>query len=283
MATEFAVPPSMLAVPNAGNGAQNVNILPPGAGTRVVDVPFVHYRQTMCVKEVKVPVEVTKVAVKKVEVEGIHEVPIIQPREIGVHQVVRRNVPEPIDVYTVQKYTMPRIQPKYYDVEVPIYVPRYVEVPVPSHFVTLQKEDIPAVVPVGPPLQGVNSAPILKNEQAYSLAPAADASDEAAGPVAPGVVDDNFSFHRQGSGSSDLGYSKTAHNETLTAEVIVQGSAASYQEEASGVAVVGNDAAGSLASSPRVFSRVNAAAAASGEMESDNASERAESVDSMPQ
>ncbi|PFH38140.1 alveolin domain containing intermediate filament IMC12 [Besnoitia besnoiti] len=240
-AAECVVPSSMLAMPATEHGLENLsgaaNMVPPARGTQVVDVPFVHYRQTLTVKEVKVPVEVTKVSVKKVEVPGVHEVPIIKPREVSVHQVVRRNVPDPVDVFTVQTYNMPRIQPKYYDVEVPIYVPRYVEVPVPSHFVTLQKEELPAVVPVGPPLQSLHSAPVLENDQVYSLAPSA-ANECAAATVSAGFAEEQFSVHRQGSGSSDYGYTEAMNNEGLKAELTLTGSPSAYNDAAAATVLI---------------------------------------------
>eukprot|EP00070_Physeter_catodon_P037482 XP_028344376.1 uncharacterized protein LOC114486147 [Physeter catodon] len=126
---------------------------------------------TARVQEVELPVDVTHVHVEKVEVQAPHEIPVIQPRELGVHQQTKRNNPSPVDVFTVQKYQLPRLRPKYYDVEVPIYVPRYVEVPVPSHFIALNHEPLPDTLQLGPSIRpGLPTAPVPADNQVYSLA-----------------------------------------------------------------------------------------------------------------
>lgn len=160
--------------------SRQVTELSSSGSTLCVDVPFVHYKQTARVQEVELPVEVTRVHVEKVEVQAPHEIPIIHPRELGVHQQTRRNIPTPVDVYTVQKYQLPRLRPKYYDVEVPIYVPRYVEVPIPSHFVAFNNEPLPESIPLGPPMQSaVTTAAVLANNQVYSLAQGPGSVDAA--------------------------------------------------------------------------------------------------------
>lgn len=55
-----------------------------------------------------------------------------QVKDVFVSREVRTNVPVPIAVDTLCKFKLPSIKPRYKRVEYPIFIPRFVEVPVPD-------------------------------------------------------------------------------------------------------------------------------------------------------
>eukprot|EP00914_Ancora_sagittata_P018117 GHVO01035740.1.p1 GENE.GHVO01035740.1~~GHVO01035740.1.p1 ORF type:complete len:293 (+),score=62.00 GHVO01035740.1:38-916(+) len=126
---------------------------------RVKEVPVVQYQETF----VDVP--------QYIEKEVIHEVPQIEYREIAVEKLVDvvefrdeivskeivvdqyvtiehpeyRDIPSPavtlkypigVKAAVPQHFYMPKMKPKYKKVPMPIYAPRFVEVPVPASFMS---------------------------------------------------------------------------------------------------------------------------------------------------
>lgn len=190
--------------------------------------PIVQYRMVPRMTEIEVPEVHIEYDDTYVEVPVPFELPIIAPRQVPVEQVVQRNLPKPINIHTTQRYQMPRIQPKYYDVEVPIYVPSYVEVPVPSHFVALKTgEKFPEQLKLGPTVPHLPSCsvvPDLTGSESYATdiklkeATAAasteqthqDSEQEEAGKALEDSTAGLPTLHRRGSKGSDLGYSSSA-------------------------------------------------------------------------
>lgn len=102
---------------------------------KVIEVPQVQYREVPVERIIEVPEVQTQVVVKEVEVPVQVDVPIIQPRRAPVEQQINRNIPMPIDLHVRHRYEIPKLKPKYKEVPVPIYVPRYIELPHPAQFV----------------------------------------------------------------------------------------------------------------------------------------------------
>lgn len=155
---------------------------------------------------------------------------------------------------------MPRIQPMYYDVEVPIYVPRYVEVPVPSHFVTLQ-EEIPSAVPVGPPYQNLNSAQVLRDAQVCSITSAGSGGD--------GADNSEEQLPLRMAGSGDLGQNGVSNEEAklMTASLASSSLVREHSQQmmARGYLRSSSRLADSVEASPRLLSSLNAESSLSAE------------------
>ncbi|EDL46939.1 hypothetical protein, conserved [Plasmodium vivax] len=122
---------------------------------RVTKIPKVVFKERLKDKVVKEK----KVVTKEVEIEQIIDVienkeeiiynevkvptyidvPIVHPRQEVYHKEVLKNVPKGIELFVTQKLEVPKIKPKYVEVQVPIYVPCYVEVPIPAHYIPIPK------------------------------------------------------------------------------------------------------------------------------------------------
>jgi len=100
---------------------------------KVVEVPEVHYVDVPIEKIVEVPEYREEFFERMVEVPQYQEVPVPEYRNIPVNQEIERHLPVPVEVTATFEYRMPCIRPVYKEVAVPIYVPRYIEVPVPAH------------------------------------------------------------------------------------------------------------------------------------------------------
>lgn len=152
----------------------------------------------------------------------------------------------------------------YYDVEVPIYVPRYVEVPVPSHFVTLQ-EEIPSVVPVGPPYQNLNSAQVLRDAQVCSITSAGCGGDGTDHTVTPHAEEQ---LPLRVSGSSDFVHSLSSEETKLRAASFASSSPVREQPQqmmSRGYLQSSSRVLDSLEASPRLLSALNADSSLSAE------------------
>ncbi|PHJ22286.1 alveolin domain containing intermediate filament imc12 [Cystoisospora suis] len=181
------------------------------------------YREVRQMNSVEVPEIHFQYVDKHVEVPAPYELPIIMPRQVPVQQIVDRNIPKPVEVRTTHNYRMPRIKPKYYDVHVPIYVPRYVEVPVPSHFLALKKENaagepttFPSSVELGPPLEHVQFAAVMDEKDENEVYACIPEREERRGDLLISIVDvedeeeedRDAPFRFSGSSVDKLGYDK---------------------------------------------------------------------------
>ncbi|KAH0488772.1 MAG: hypothetical protein KVP17_000946 [Porospora cf. gigantea B] len=101
----------------------------------VVEVPEVEYREVPIHKEIKVPQVKEEFVTVEVEVPSYVDVPTIVFNDVQKVVEVERLVPLPCHMTTVREYTAPRIRTTHKTVEVPVYVPKYVE--------TLQMEYLP--------------------------------------------------------------------------------------------------------------------------------------------
>jgi len=87
---------------------------------RVVEVP--EYREEVVIVEKPVPRYVEKVVNKNVDVE--------------VEQLVERSVPVPVEQVVEQTFHLPAIKTSYKVVKIPVYTPRFIEIPVPAEMLT---------------------------------------------------------------------------------------------------------------------------------------------------
>lgn len=90
---------------------------------QVVDV--IENKEEIIYNQVKVPTYV--------------DVPIVHPRQEVYHTEILKNVPKGIELLVKQRLEVPKIKPKYVEVQVPIYVPCYIEVPIPAQYIPIPK------------------------------------------------------------------------------------------------------------------------------------------------
>ncbi|EUD66441.1 hypothetical protein C922_03075 [Plasmodium inui San Antonio 1] len=122
---------------------------------KVTKIPKVVFRERLKDKVVKEK----KVVTKEVEIEQIIDViekkdeiiynevkvptyidvPIVHPRQEVYHTEIFKNVPKGVELLVTQKLEVPKIKPKYVEVQVPIYVPCYIEVPIPAQYIPIPK------------------------------------------------------------------------------------------------------------------------------------------------
>jgi len=100
---------------------------------KIVEVPEFEYIDIPVEKVIEIPEYREEFVIRHVEVPQYVEVPYPEYRQVPVAQEIERHLPVPVEVTATYEYRMPCIRPVYKDVQVPIYVPRYIEVPVPAH------------------------------------------------------------------------------------------------------------------------------------------------------
>ena len=96
----------------------------------IVEVPDIEIREVQVEKIVEVPEIKEKYIIKPVPVPEYVETPI--PREIVSEKIVEveRNIPQPLEVISTVEYHLPQMKPKTQVIKYPLYVPRFIEVPV---------------------------------------------------------------------------------------------------------------------------------------------------------
>ncbi|KJP86137.1 hypothetical protein AK88_04188 [Plasmodium fragile] len=90
---------------------------------QVVDV--IENKEEIIYNEVKVPTYI--------------DIPIVHPRQEIYHTQILKNVPKGVELLVTQTLQVPKIKPKYVEVQVPIYVPCYIEVPIPAQYIPIPK------------------------------------------------------------------------------------------------------------------------------------------------
>ncbi|GAB68405.1 hypothetical protein PCYB_132790 [Plasmodium cynomolgi strain B] len=122
---------------------------------KVTKIPKVVFRERLKDKVVKEK----KIITKEVEIEQIIDVienkeeiiynevkvptyidvPVVHPRQEVYHTEILKNIPKGIELLVTQRLEVPKIKPKYVEVQVPIYVPCYIEVPIPAQYIPIPK------------------------------------------------------------------------------------------------------------------------------------------------
>lgn len=97
---------------------------------KIVEVSDIEYREVIVEKIVEVPEIREQVVVREVRVPQYVEkvVPTYENVEVAVG--VNRNIPVPVEAVTTYEYQLSQYQPRVSKIQYPLYVPRFVEVPV---------------------------------------------------------------------------------------------------------------------------------------------------------
>ena len=107
---------------------------------KIVEVPQVEYREYAVHKTVEVPEVREEIVIKEVPVPRYVDVPVPQHVDVEVIQEIERVVPVAVESVTTQEFHLPQIVPRYDRVPVPIYAPRFIEVPVPSEIMSAEAQ-----------------------------------------------------------------------------------------------------------------------------------------------
>eukprot|EP00917_Polyrhabdina_sp_WS-2016_P014297 GHVP01031303.1.p1 GENE.GHVP01031303.1~~GHVP01031303.1.p1 ORF type:complete len:416 (+),score=71.60 GHVP01031303.1:669-1916(+) len=98
---------------------------------KIVEYPVYEYREVPFEKVVEVPEIREEVMIKEVTVPRYVDVPFPEYKDVEVTKDIERKVPVPFETVITENYEVPQIRAEYERVPVPIYAPRFVEVPVP--------------------------------------------------------------------------------------------------------------------------------------------------------
>eukprot|EP01054_Gregarina_sp_Poly1_P004696 Gregarina_sp_Poly_1__4695@NODE_2509_length_2045_cov_200_134479_g1594_i0_p1_GENE_NODE_2509_length_2045_cov_200_134479_g1594_i0NODE_2509_length_2045_cov_200_134479_g1594_i0_p1_ORF_typecomplete_len309_score58_61IMCp/PF12314_8/0_13IMCp/PF12314_8/28DUF816/PF05674_12/0_37Xrn1_D3/PF18194_1/4e03Xrn1_D3/PF18194_1/2_2e03Xrn1_D3/PF18194_1/0_2_NODE_2509_length_2045_cov_200_134479_g1594_i01481074 len=98
---------------------------------KYVEVPEIQYREIPVNKTVEVPEVVEQVVVKEIPVPQYVEIEVPKYVEVPNTVVVERIKPVGVESVQIVTYEVPEIETEYEIIHVPIYVPQFIEVPVP--------------------------------------------------------------------------------------------------------------------------------------------------------
>jgi hypothetical protein len=97
---------------------------------KLVEVPEIEYRDVPYETIVEVPEIQEKIVYKKVPRPQYVEVPTPEYRDVVQEKEVQRNIPIAVEAITTCQFNIPKIKPNYVKVDMPLYVPRFIEVPI---------------------------------------------------------------------------------------------------------------------------------------------------------
>lgn len=97
-----------------------------------VEVPEIVYKETPVVRLVEVPKIVEEVVIKEVKVPQYVEKPVPEYVTVECEQRVDRSVPVPVEAETTYELQMPSLKPQYKVVKYRVYLPRFIQVPLPE-------------------------------------------------------------------------------------------------------------------------------------------------------
>eukprot|EP01055_Gregarina_sp_Pseudo9_P005413 Gregarina_sp_Pseudo_9__5412@NODE_667_length_2397_cov_29_102205_g630_i0_p1_GENE_NODE_667_length_2397_cov_29_102205_g630_i0NODE_667_length_2397_cov_29_102205_g630_i0_p1_ORF_typecomplete_len705_score172_74IMCp/PF12314_8/1_8e04IMCp/PF12314_8/1_7e02IMCp/PF12314_8/2_8e16IMCp/PF12314_8/0_017IMCp/PF12314_8/8_9e02EZH2_N/PF18601_1/3_4e03EZH2_N/PF18601_1/0_27_NODE_667_length_2397_cov_29_102205_g630_i0672181 len=101
---------------------------------KIVEVPMYEYHDVLVEKNVEVPEIREEVVIKEVPVPQYVEKLVAEERTVEIQEDVPRNTPVPVESYTQLELVLPRVRTIRTALDVPVYIPRFVEVPVAAEF-----------------------------------------------------------------------------------------------------------------------------------------------------
>lgn len=95
---------------------------------KIVNFPVYEYHEIPVEKIVEVPEIRQQVVLKEKIVPRYVDKPVPQERTIEIENTIERRTPVPVEAVTYLQLQLPKIRPVYQQLEVPVYVPRFIEV-----------------------------------------------------------------------------------------------------------------------------------------------------------
>lgn len=99
---------------------------------RIVEVPDIEYREVPVEKIIEIPEIREQVVIKEVPVPQYVDKPVPEYVDVHEEQEIVRRIPVSVEAVTTCEFKLPRLRPHYTMVDIPLYVPRFVEVAVPQ-------------------------------------------------------------------------------------------------------------------------------------------------------
>eukprot|EP01071_Lankesteria_metandrocarpae_P006597 Lankesteria_metandrocarpae@DN4417_c1_g1_i1.p1 len=107
---------------------------------RIVEVAEIEYKEVLIEKFVEVPEYREEVVVREVPVPQYVDKPVPEYVDTPQKVLVERNIPVPVAAETIWKMYLPKLKPRFTTERIPLYVPRFIEVPVPIELLTNARE-----------------------------------------------------------------------------------------------------------------------------------------------
>ena len=105
---------------------------------KIVEVPEIQYRDIPVERIVEVPQIRVEEVVKHVTVPQYVDKPVPEYVTVEVAEDIHRKLPIPVEAITTFEYKLPQFKPKYRQVKYPVYLPRFIEVPVAAELVSAE-------------------------------------------------------------------------------------------------------------------------------------------------
>lgn len=102
---------------------------------KIVEVPEVQYRDIPMERIVEVPEYKTEEVIREVKRANFVDKPVEQKKLIVDAKVHKRRLPVPVEAETIVEFTVPHLRANYVKKKFPVYLPRFIEVPVSRQFV----------------------------------------------------------------------------------------------------------------------------------------------------
>lgn len=103
---------------------------------KIVEVPEIEYQEIPVEKIVEITEYQDEIMIKEVPVDEYIEVPVHQDKLVEVLKDFNRMIPVPVEVISEWKFRMPVLKPRRRIQKLPIYAPRFIEVPIPSAYLS---------------------------------------------------------------------------------------------------------------------------------------------------
>lgn len=97
---------------------------------KVVEVADIQYRDVPVERIVEIPEYIEEIVIKNIPVPTYVNKPVAQYVNVEVPVDIERHLPIAVEANVVYEYRLPKIQARYTKVTYPVYLPRFIEVPV---------------------------------------------------------------------------------------------------------------------------------------------------------
>jgi len=102
---------------------------------KIVEVPEVQYNDVPVEKIIEIPEYKTEEVIREVKKPQFVDKTIEQKKLIADTRALGRKLPVPVEAETIVEFTVPSIRANYIKKKFPVYLPRFIEVPVSKQFV----------------------------------------------------------------------------------------------------------------------------------------------------
>lgn len=103
---------------------------------KIVEVPEISYRDVIVEKVVEIPTYEDETVIK--EVKTPQYVQKLVPRQVTIEvpQDIKRTIPVPVEAVSSFEFSLSRFKPDRHKIPMAIYIPRFIEVPVPAELLS---------------------------------------------------------------------------------------------------------------------------------------------------